>query len=127
MVEQDAGRAMHLVRLAVVARQIEPGNFADSVWAARVEPCPLGLRTFFHLAEHLARSGEVESAVRLRFSDGRKHVMRTVDIGLHRREAVIETLSDEALRGEVVALVELVAAENMEQAGVALQRSGMQR
>src|SRR5262245_22911646 len=51
--------------------------------------------------------------------------MRAVDIDVHRREAVLKTLGDEALGCEVIALSELVTANDVEYAWVALKASGV--
>ena len=92
-----------------------------------MERRPLPLRHLSRLAEHLTRPRKVDLATRLRLADRRQHVVRPVDVGVHRREAVGEALSDKALSGQVVALVEIVLAEDLENAGVALQSPRMQR
>jgi hypothetical protein len=47
--------------------------------------------------------------------------MRAVDVHIHRREAVGETFRDETLRGQVVTLVEIVLAQNVENAGITFE------
>src|ERR1700694_4762118 len=51
--------------------------------------------------------------------------MSAVDVRVHRREAVCETFADETLRSKVIALVELVLTDDMEDAGVALEARRM--
>jgi hypothetical protein len=53
--------------------------------------------------------------------------VRAADVGVHRREAVGERLGDERLRGEVVALVEVVAREDVEDRGVGLEARRVER
>jgi hypothetical protein len=121
VVEEDAGDAEHLVGLAVVAREVEAGDLADAVGRARVEARRLRLRHLRHLAEHLRRPGEVEAAPGLKLAQRGEYEVRAVDVRVHRREAVGERLADERLRREVVALVELLAAEDVEDGGVRFQ------
>src|SRR5919106_3835591 len=53
--------------------------------------------------------------------------MRAVDVHIHGREAVGETLGDETLRGQVIALVEIVFAEYVKYAGVTLETGRVKR
>ena len=53
--------------------------------------------------------------------------MGAVDVSVHRRESVRETFTDKRLRREVIALVELMTTENVKDAGIAFQASGVQR
>ena len=52
--------------------------------------------------------------------------MRAIDVHAHSGEAVRETLSYEALGSEMVALVEIVPADDMKNAGVALETARME-
>ncbi len=52
--------------------------------------------------------------------------MRAVDVRVHRREAIGKTLGDKTLGGEVVALVKIVATDDMKNAGITFQTCGMQ-
>src|SRR5882672_9592375 len=52
--------------------------------------------------------------------------MRAVNVGVHRRKPVRETFGDEALRSEVVTLVEPVLAKNIEDGGIAFETCGME-
>src|SRR5215468_4208165 len=51
--------------------------------------------------------------------------MRAVDVDVHRREAILKTLRDEALGCQVITLGELMAADDAEYTGVVLETSGM--
>src|ERR671939_1236875 len=99
---------------------MKAGDFADAVRAARLKRRRLLLRDFRRVAEHLARAREIEPATGPHFSQRREHVVRAIDVHVHRREAVGKTLRDETLRREVVTLVELVLAEHVKNAGVTL-------
>jgi hypothetical protein len=101
-------------------------HFADAVRAARVKRRRLRLGDFADLAEHLARSGEIETAARPQLAQGGQHVVRAVDVRVHRGETVGETLGHETLRGQVVALVVVVTADHVKDAGIALQRGAVQ-
>src|SRR5215208_2137625 len=114
MVEKNAAHAKHAVSLAIIARQIEAGNFTDSVRRARMKGSQLVLWTLANLAKHFRRSGEVEFAFRLQLTQGGKHVMGAVDVGIHRREPVGKRLGDEALSGEMITLVEFKLADDAE-------------
>src|SRR6185369_16763814 len=52
--------------------------------------------------------------------------MRAVDVRAHGRKAVSETFGDETLGREVIALVKIVLAENVKDAGVAFETGWMQ-
>ena len=51
--------------------------------------------------------------------------MRAVDVGVESAESILEGIRDEALRGQVVALVRMDLLNGLEQAGVAFQRSAV--
>ena len=53
--------------------------------------------------------------------------MRAVDVGVQRRELVVERVADEALRREMVAFVGCHLGDHLIYACEALERSGMQR
>src|SRR5215475_5917840 len=84
------------------------------------------LRHFMYFAEHFTRPGEIEFATRLQLAQRRKHVMRPIDVGVHSREPVGETLGDKALRREMITLIIFLLAEDMEDTGVAFQARGVQ-
>src|SRR5215468_5844946 len=52
--------------------------------------------------------------------------MRAVDVRVHRREAVSKALGDKALRGQVVALRELVLTHNVENRWITFEARRMQ-
>ena len=91
-----------------------------------MEPGPLVLRSFVGMTEHFARSGEVEPALRRQVLDRGQQVMRAVDVGVERGELVVERVADETLRRQVIALVGLDLGDHLVDAGVALERSGVQ-
>ena len=51
--------------------------------------------------------------------------MGAVDVGVERRKLVFEGIADETLGRQMIALVRLDLLEDLEDAGVALQRGGM--
>ena len=59
---------------------------------------------------------KIESAFRLQAADCLKNIMRAGDVSCHRREAIAETFGHETLCGEMIAFIELVPAENLENA-----------
>src|SRR5689334_3320324 len=81
----------------------------------------LVLRGLGNLAKHLAGPREVEATTWTQLAECRKHVMCTVNICIHRREAVMKTLGDETLRSEVIALVKIILTDNMKDGRVTLQ------
>ena len=52
--------------------------------------------------------------------------MSAVDVCVHRREAVGETLSDETLCSQVITLVKIIATDDMKNAGIAFEACGME-
>ncbi len=51
--------------------------------------------------------------------------MRAVDVDVHRGKAVGETLGDETLRSEVITLIKIVLAKDVENAGITLEPGRM--
>src|SRR5829696_7637081 len=97
------------------------GDLADSIRTARLKCCAFCLRHLVDVAKHLARTRKVKTAPGPQLTQRSQHVVSAVDVHVHRREAVGKTLSHEALRREVIALIEIVFAEYVENAGVTLQ------
>ncbi len=126
VVEEDAGAAEHAVGFAVVAGEFEAGDLGDAVGAAGVEGGGFALRDFADLAEHFGGAGEVEAAAGAELLDGGEHVVGAVDVGVHGGESVGEAFGDEGLGGEVVAFVEVVAADDLVDGGVAFEGGGVQ-
>src|SRR5262249_40111876 len=106
-------------------REVKSRDLADAVRAPRMKRRGLLLRRLSNFAEHLARSGEIESAFRSQLPERRKHVMSAVDVRVHGREAVEKTLGDKALSREMVTLVKRVLAEHVEDAWITLEARGM--
>src|SRR5689334_20564972 len=102
-------------------------ELADPVRAAGLKRRRLFLRHLAGIAEHLARTGEVKTAARPHFAQRGEHVMRAVDVHVHRRKAVGKTLRHEALRREVITLVKVVLAQYVKDAGVTFETRRMQR
>ena len=88
--------------------------------------CGLALRNLAHFSEHLAGTGKVETALRPQLSERRQHVVSSVNVRVHRRETIGKTLRHETLSCEVVALVEVVTTDDMENARIAFQACGVQ-
>src|SRR5262245_27036717 len=106
---------------------MESGNLADAIGTARSKGCSFGLRHFLHYAEHLTRARKVELAFRAQLLKCGQDIVCPVDVRIHCAEAVGETLGDKALGREMVALVELVAADDLKNAGIAIQIGRMER
>src|SRR6185369_13711392 len=102
------------------------GDFTDSVRAARLKRSRLFLRHFVDVPKHLARSGEVKTALGPQLTQRGEHVMCAIDVCAHGRKAVSEAFRHETLRCEVIALVKIVFAEDVEDAGVALKTGRVQ-
>lgn len=81
----------------------------------------LVLRNLAHFAKHLAGTGEVESAPGPQFAQRRQHVMRTIDVRIHCGETICKAFGNETLRGQVVTLVEVVAADHVKDTGITLE------
>src|SRR5256886_17061326 len=92
-----------------------------------MEGCSFLLWHLAHFAEHFRRTGEIEFALRLQLAQPRQHVMGAVDVSVHRRESIRETFTDKRLRREVIALVELRTTENVKDAGIPFQATGVSR
>src|SRR2546425_350653 len=126
VIVQDARRGLDAIGLPIVARQMKPGHLRDPVSGPGVEERLLGLWDLFYLAEHLARGGEVEPAVRRAVAQCREYMMRAVDVRIERGELVLERIGDEALGGQMVAFMGLDRLEHPVDAREALQGRGMQ-
>src|SRR5678815_3895822 len=101
-------------------------DFTDSIRAARLKRSRLFLRHFVDVPKHLARSGEVKTALRPQLTQRGEHVMRAIDVRAHGRKAVGKAFRHETLRGEVIALVKVVFAEDVEDAGVTFETGRVQ-
>ncbi len=83
-----------------------------------MEPGVLVLGRLFGVAEHLARTRKVKAAIVGQVLQRRQQIMRPVDIGVQRRELVVERVADEALRRQVVALIRPHVVDHLVDAGV---------
>src|SRR6185295_12175761 len=97
------------------------GDFTDPIRTAWLKRSRLFLRHFVDVPKHLARAGEIKTTLRPQLTQRGQHVMRAVDVRAHGRKAVSEAFRHETLRREVIALVKIVFAENVEDAGVAFK------
>src|SRR6266404_2898030 len=125
VIEQNSIHAEHAVRFAIVSRQFKSGYLADAIWTAWIKRGRLALRHFAHPAKHLGRSGEIKTALRAQLLECSQHVMRAVDVHVHRREAVLKTLGHETLRSQVIAFIKLVLAEDVKDARIAFNTRRM--
>src|ERR1051325_11931875 len=105
---------------------MKPRDFADSIRAARLKRRALRLRHFADIPKHLTRPGKVKTTTGPQLTQRRQDVVRAVDVRVHGREAVGKTLGHKALRRQVITLVKIVFAEDMENAGVTLEIRRMQ-
>src|SRR4029077_20591440 len=126
MIEQNAVHAKHAVGFAIIPGELKSRDFAYAIGRARIKGSRLSLRHLSHLAEHLRRPRKIEAAIGLKLAQRRQHVMRAVDVCVHRRKAVSKTFSDEALGCEVVTLIKLVLTDDVEKARISLQACGVQ-
>src|SRR4030095_14420541 len=100
---------------------MKSGNLADAIRTARSKRCSFGLRHLLHFAEHLTRARKVELAFRTQLLKRGQHIVCPVDVRIHCAEAVGETFGDKALGREMVAFVKLVPADDLKNAGIAIQ------
>src|SRR5215213_6148260 len=106
---------------------MKAGDFTDSIRTARLKCGGLFLRHLVDVAKHLARAREVKATIGPQLPQRRKHVVRAVDVRAHRRKAVSEAFRHKALGREVITLVKIVFAEDVENAGVTLETGRVQR
>src|SRR6185369_6329073 len=105
---------------------MKTGELADAVWATWLKRRRLFLRHFTRIAKHFTRAGEIKTTTRTRLPQCSEHVMRAVNVHIHRREAVGKTLRHEALSREVITLVKVVLAQNLKDARVAFETGRVQ-
>src|SRR5690349_16136331 len=103
------------------------GDFTDSIRTARLKRSRLFLRHFVDVSKHLARPGEVKTTLRSQLTQRGEHVVCAVDVRTHRRKAVSKAFRDETLRREVITLIKIVFAEDVENTRVAFETGRMQR
>src|SRR5690242_106883 len=105
---------------------MESRDFADPVGTSGMKRRALGLRRLAGFSEHFTGPSEIEAAVRLQFAKGGEQVVASADIRRHRENAVVKFFGDEALRGQVIALIERMPAEDLKYRGKALETPCMQ-
>src|SRR5712692_10526770 len=101
---------------------MEPRDLGDAIGGARVKGCGLVLRHLGHVAEHLARGGEIEATLRGAITKGGKHMVRAVDVGVERRKLVLERVDDKTLCGQVIAFLWMHRVEHAIDARKTLER-----
>ena len=79
------------------------------------------LRRLVRFAEHFARPGEVETAFWRQVLHCGQQVVRAVDVGVERRELVVKRVADEALGGQVIALIRLYLCDHLVNTGIAFE------
>src|SRR5262249_4655427 len=121
MIEKNAAQAIHAESLAIIAGQFESGNLANPIGRSWMKWSALTLRGLTNLSEHFGRASEIKTALRLQLFQCRQHVMRSVNVNVQRREAILKALGNEALRGQVITFRELVATNNAEYAGITFE------
>jgi hypothetical protein len=121
MIEQNTAGRVDPVCLTVIPREIKTGHLADPICGPGVKPRILRLRDFRHLTEHLARTGEIEPAMRHHGLDRRQYIMRAVYIALQGRKLVVKRITYEALCGEMVAFLRLHFLKDLVETGKAFQ------
>src|SRR5437879_743525 len=107
---------MKVISLAVVSREIEAGYLRYSIRRTRVKGSVLILRHLANLAEHFAGTCEIKAAFRDKLFNDREDMVCPVDIGIQRREFILEGVTDEALSSQVVTFIERNLAYSFEDA-----------
>src|SRR5689334_23122564 len=120
MVEQDPAAGVHVVRFPVVPRQLESADLADAVTRSGVKGRRFSLGNLLGLSEHLAGSSEINAAMRGHVLERPKQKVSAVDIRIEGREFVVEGITYEALRCQVVTLVRNNLGDHLRKAGVTL-------
>ena len=118
MVEQDAGAAIHAVRLPVFLNDPETIEFRHRIGAIRVERCILVLRNFLHLAIQLGSGGLVDPAGprQTALPHGLEDPQHARRIDVRRIFRRVKTHLDMALRRQVVDLVRTDFPNDLDQA-----------
>src|SRR5262245_31433117 len=106
---------------------MKSGNLADAIRTTRSKRCSFGLRHLLHYTEHLTRARKVEFAFRTQLLKRGQHIVCPVDVRIHCAEAVRETFGDKTLGCEVVAFVKFVPADDLKNAGIAIEIGRMKR
>src|SRR5262249_31724563 len=104
---------------------VKSGHLADSVRAAWLKCSGLFLRYVVDVPKHLAGACKVKTTFGPQLPERRQHVVRAVDVHIHRGKPVREAFRHETLCREVVALVKIMVAENVKNAGITLEAGRM--
>src|SRR5947207_12876924 len=107
---------MQIICLAIIPGQMEAGDFRNPVSGPGMKGRTFVLRRDRYLSKHLARSGKVDTALRGVCLDGRQKVVSAAKVSLKRRDLIFEGLTDITLRGQVVAVVRIEAADALQDA-----------
>src|SRR6185503_10539738 len=127
VVEQNPTDTVEPIRFTIISGQMKSGHLTDAVRAAWLKRGGLFLRDFVDVTKHLARTREVESTIGPQLTDRCQNIVRAVDIHVHGGKAVSKALRHEALGRKVIALVKIMGAEDVEDTGIALETSRVQR
>ena len=125
MIKKNAARGVNSICLAIISRQMKAGDFADPVRTPREKVRRLLLRHLVGIAEHLTRSGKIKLTFRAQLANRGEYIVSAADVGIQSREAVDKAFGDKTLGREVIALVEVVLAEDVKNARVTFQTRGM--
>ena len=121
VIEQDARRRMHPIRLAIVDSDPVPVHLGHAVRAAGIERCGFDLRHGLHLAKHLRRTGLVKAHRRVHRADGVEHSGYPQRRGFAGEHGLRPTGLYEALGGEVVDLLRTVLGQQRDDGGLVQQ------
>ena len=115
VVEQYPRARVEPVALAIVDRDEVAVHLGHAVRAARVKGGRLALRRLAHPAEHLARAGLVEARLGGDQANGLEEPGDAHGVELRRQHGLLPGGGDEGLRGEVVDLVRLDRAQEVDE------------
>src|SRR5574341_184940 len=100
MIKQETAQGIQIVGLAIISRQVKPGDFRDAIGGPRIKRGLFMLWDFRHIAEHFAGSGKVEATMRGPLFEGGKDEMGAIDIGAEGRKFILKGVADKTLRGQ---------------------------
>jgi hypothetical protein len=105
---------------------VKSRDLTDPVRTAWLKCRALVLRHFTYIPKHLTRPRKVKTTIGPKFTQRREDEIRAIDVRSHGRKAVSKTFRHEVLRRQVVTLLKIMFAEDMEDAGVTLEIRRMQ-
>jgi len=115
MVKQDARHGKEIIALTIVDRDPVPIDFGDTVRATGIKRRGLLLRHLLHLAEHLAAAGLVKARLRHSHAHGVEHPRDPDGRELGREHGLVPGGRHKRLGSEVIDLIRLILAQNVEQ------------